>query len=231
MLLNSYCCPECGNEWNGAEAPARTSHALRSRCGACGVPNRRVRSLAAQGAGHQRWRRLARFTVYGLFLALALFGVVSAAHAEPATFSITVTQGKSVVLNRTVHIDIGQRLKIDHLAAIPMSGAACSTDPTSGVKIEQGGYVKSGFTVEVEPAGEHGGTLSTNIHLADSEYVQAIPTSAGACTGATPAMLKYDSSASFDLERTQSATLRVGIYSVTVKLIDVARPESTGIAL
>jgi hypothetical protein len=198
------------------------------------MPTNRDRTLAINPTRPQRLnskRHLVRVLAYLVFLALALLGVVATSHASPATFSITVSRDSTVVLKQAARVGVGSTLKLDHLASIPMRGAVCSANSHSGVRVEQDGVVKSGFTVEIEPVSANGSALETIIHLANSEYVQAVPTSAGACNGATPAMLTYDSTASFDLQRMQSASLRVGLYVITVELIDAPPATSTGLTL
>lgn len=162
-----------------------------------------------------------RFALWSAALSLLL--IANAVQAQGVTYRVTVVRDAATVINQTKHVELGAIGQLQSVKDVHLRGAACHAG-AGGVREEVDGVVHSGVTIRIRPAVLPSGVIRTAVTLADARFVQAVAIAAGGCTGETPAMLKFDSSASFDLGTHGTGTLQVGAYTVHVKVIAAPKP-------
>ncbi|MEY2152342.1 hypothetical protein AB7849_15660 [Rhodanobacter sp. 115] len=173
-----------------------------------------------------------KMLMQALFAFLVCSFAFAANAAEPGIrFHVTVYRSGSLLIDQAAGVDLGRTATLTKATPFEMPGAACAVNGSSRTSVA--GTGKSGVTVTVRPVAESSDATSVRavVRLQNSQLVQAVPIQAGVCKGETPAMLKYDSSATFQLSKKHKGVLRVGAYTVDMNLLDAAPAPKQGLRI
>lgn len=161
-------------------------------------------------------------------IALSLLLCASVSHAATATYRVTLAKGTAVIASQVVTVDVGHETTVNHTAPFHMP-AGCATGAPSGTGYHVDGTGQSGQIVTVKPVGVDGDSVTVVINLANSEFSSAVPMRAGACNAQTPAMLKWDGSATFALKVGSANTFAIGDFVVVVTMVNFIADQGTAI--
>lgn len=136
--------------------------------------------------------------------------------ASAATFKVQVAKDGVVVTEDTADAALGDDLVVD--LTVPFAAkAGCAI--RGDQRLDADGVGRSGLKVTVRPGYSDGASVTTTVKVENAELVGLVPMQARTCTGQTPAMLKWDGAAAFDLVTGQPQAFRIGAYSVSVELL------------
>jgi hypothetical protein len=148
--------------------------------------------------------------------------------AAPTTCASQVTVGVSEhgarAVTHTVPIAVGSTSTLDlrHERYDAVGGCARA----GGDIVRAKGEGRTGLIVEVTSQSVTDGAMGTAVHVYSADLVKLLPMRAGACDGQTPALLKWDATASFQLAPGTPQTFAVGDVTVVVTLDVLPRANS-----
>lgn len=174
-------------------------------------------------------RRMRRTLIATTSLLIAL----ASSSALASELRIEVSRDAKVIATANKQVEVGESMLMD--LTTPFAAVArCAARGERQAKTDGLGH--SGLKVTVTPGSSNGSFLTTAIHVESGELVELLPMTAGPvkatkvamaepCKGQTPAMLKWDAAAAFDLAPGKPQQFSVGAVTVTVTLVGAA-PEA-----
>lgn len=157
------------------------------------------------------------------FLSLALMQSACASEAR-ALLDVRVEHAGVSIKHASVVATAGHTAVIEATRPFKVAVAACAG--TGAARYEEGGAGKAGVTVVLGLVADGPDAAKVSVSLASAEVARLVAIRAGACSGQTPVMLKFDAKAMFGLRPGQHQQLQVGDYVVTVELRDLRHADA-----
>lgn len=151
-----------------------------------------------------------------LVTAVLLLSALGARSACAGQVTVAVSDNGARPATQTVPIEVGSTSTIDlrHDRYDAVGGCARA----GGEIVRAKGEGRTGLIIEVTGQSVMDGAMATAVHVYSAELLKLLPMRAGACDGQTPALIKWDATASFQLAPGVPQTFAVGDVKVLVTL-------------
>nr|WP_199039927.1 hypothetical protein [Dyella sp. ASV24] len=172
-----------------------------------------------------------------LIASASLLAALASSSALASSLRVEVSRDSKAVATTTKPVRVGESVLVD-LTKPFAAVARCAARGEQQATLDGVGH--SGLKVTVTPGSSNGRFLTTAVKVENGELVELLPMRAGPvqtqkvsaaepCSGQTPAMLKWDASAAFELAPGQPQQFTVGPVTITLTLVGSA-PEAAAVA-